>query len=765
MRLLLVFISLLSTVNIRAQCELTITGWVTDHHNDESLEYANVLIRESGQGSTSDSTGYFEIGGICPGEYHVTVSHIGCTPEEVLIRISKDTSITVYLEHHSEMIHEVIVEGKSSLNSHTEEKKEISEVQIRQNTGLSLAELSATISGVSSLKNGSGLAKPVIHGLYGNRVVVLNQGMQQAGQQWGNDHAPEIDPNSVNQISVIKGASALRYGSSAIGGVLSVSSAAIPLEPHLHGHARYAYQSNGRGHLINTSIYQGKEKWKWRLNATYNLRGDVSAPDYYLTNTGKDEKSILLQLEHTLSAKTTVDGVFSYYDVNQGILRGSHIGNLTDLNDAIIRDVPFYTADSFSYSINAPRQKVNHTLSKINLLHFFNDNQYLRINYGNQINNRAEYDVRRGNRSDRPVLNLKMIANNLDLSYHHESDLHKWTIGLQNAHRDNTNNPGTGIIPLIPNYRMIQTSPYLIWEREVADVEIEAGIRSDIRRLQVARIDPVDNDNILRSVDHYYNYAASLGAKYHPSHAYDILLSMNLAKRAPEVNELYSFGLHQGVAGIEEGNENLNSEQSIKALITQHIDIKDKVWIELSSYYQHIRDYIYLNPQSEPRLTIRGAFPVFKYEQTNARIYGLDGSIAASISDRWSAHMGYAMVRGTDLTNDTYLVFMPQDNVNLSIKSYVSNDIIKNGSIAITPSYHWRQNRLTTEQDFLVPPDGYFLIDMSVNTDLSIGKSNWNASLTISNLMNTSYRNYLNRLRYYADDEGRNVRLVLQYNF
>ena len=113
-----------------------------------------------------------------------------------------------------------------------------------------LADVLATVSGVSVLKNGSGISKPIIHGLYGNRVTILNNGLVQAGQQWGNDHAPEIDPFVADHISVVKGAGSLQYGSSALGGVVMVDPYKISQDPHLHGKSTYVFQTNGLGHTL-----------------------------------------------------------------------------------------------------------------------------------------------------------------------------------------------------------------------------------------------------------------------------------------------------------------------------------------------------------------------------------------------------------------------------------------------------------------------------------------------------------------------------------
>src|SRR5690606_33154577 len=96
----------------------------------------------------------------------------------------------------------------------------LNKAQLQQVQGTSLAAQLQSIPGVSMLQTGGTIAKPVINGMYGNRVLILNNGVRQQGQQWGAEHAPEIDPYIANQLTVVKGAESVRYGSDAIGGVI-----------------------------------------------------------------------------------------------------------------------------------------------------------------------------------------------------------------------------------------------------------------------------------------------------------------------------------------------------------------------------------------------------------------------------------------------------------------------------------------------------------------------------------------------------------------
>jgi len=133
-----------------------------------------------------------------------------------------------------------------------------------------------------------------VHGLFGNRLLILNNGVPQSGQQWGNDHSPEIDPLAADQITVLKGTSAIEYPGGNLGSLVSIMPSKIINEPHLHGHFISAYESNGRGISLNTKLQKYSPVLAWRVNATYKKYGDRSAPDYFLTNTGSDEWSASL---------------------------------------------------------------------------------------------------------------------------------------------------------------------------------------------------------------------------------------------------------------------------------------------------------------------------------------------------------------------------------------------------------------------------------------------------------------------------------------
>ena len=748
------------------ECEITLSGFVLDKGTSIPLELTNIYLEESGKGTISDSLGYFKIENLCKGDYHLRVSHIGCETISQFLTLQRDTIINIFLIHHDELLDEVIVHGEKGDNS-TEVSNTLNRETITRKSNKNLSDILENIAGVSSLKNGSGISKPVIHGLYGNRVAILNNGISQAGQQWGNDHAPEIDPFVADHLSVIKGAAALAYPSNALGSVVLVEADKINQDPHLHGQVNYIFQSNGLGHTFNTMLEKNDQWAAWRISGTLKLSGDNRSPDYFLTNTGRKEGDIALQLEKDFGSKWQNQLYYSWFNTEIGILRGSHVGNLTDLEEAIGREVPFYTNESFSYNIESPRQLVSHHLIKLRSKYKINEQSYLNFQYGGQLNNRDEFDVRRSGRSEIPALSLKQLSHFLEGNYNlYTKNDFILKSGIQFTFVDNTNNPETGILPLIPDYRSYNPAAFLILKKEQKKVFYEFGMRYNFKHLDVLTISKSVPRIIERFNHKFHNYAASGGLKYKFNRDFKSNINVGYMLRAPEVNELYSFGLHQGVSGIEEGDRNLVSEKSLKVIWTNDWSFRDQLFVQFIAYFQHIDDYIYLEPQDSFRLTIRGAFPVFQYKQTDVNIYGGDLSITYEPRNNLKFIVKYAIVRGDDVTNNISLVNIPADNIFASVNySFSDMGSWKNNFLSLNGNYTFKQWRITEDQDFLPPPDAYFLLGLSAGTSLQFKDSSLKFSFNIENLLNQKYRDYLNRLRYFADDLGINISLGINYSF
>src|SRR5690606_23996129 len=192
------------------------------------------------------------------------------------------------------------------------------------------------------------------------------------------------------------------------------------------------------------------------------------------------------------------------------------------------------------------------------------------------------YDIRRGDRSDIPALNLLLHAHSLDFSYGKtNANGLNTTVGMNANAIVNNNIPGTFSTPLIPNYDSFGLGVFVIERLIKENYELEAGIRYDYKSLDAAGY---NKDKKLYGGKHAYNnVSGSLGALWRLSPSMDLRSNLGLAWRPPTVNELYSGSLHHGAASIEIGNANLNSEQGYKWINTFSVQ-KESFQVELNAY-------------------------------------------------------------------------------------------------------------------------------------------------------------------------------------
>ena len=99
--------------------------------------------------------------------------------------------------------------------------KSIDRSNFNQNIASNLIDALKNIPGVSQITSGASISKPVIRGLGYNRVITLDDGIRQEGQQWGDEHGIEMDEYAIDRVEIVKGPGSLIYGSDGIAGVLN----------------------------------------------------------------------------------------------------------------------------------------------------------------------------------------------------------------------------------------------------------------------------------------------------------------------------------------------------------------------------------------------------------------------------------------------------------------------------------------------------------------------------------------------------------------
>lgn len=749
------------------ECALTLRGRVIDEHDRRPLEFASVIIVGTGLGAQCDEQGVFRIDGLCAGSYNVRVMHIGCTTAERVVKLDTDMVIELKLEHHAEELKEFELAQQRPDENVGQAQAQLDKAAMERNSGRSLGEMLAAIPGVNMLSSGPTIAKPVIHGLSGNRILTLNQGIRQEDQQWGSEHAPNLDPFSTDRISVVKGAASVQYGSDALGGVIITEPVELPREEGISGEVRGIGILNGRGGGGNGLLQGGVKGLRgvgWRVQGSGRYLGDSNAPDYVLSNTGVREGGASVSVGYR-DHRWNASAYFSYFTRGLGILRASHIGNLTDLNNAIESGTPWYVGD-FTYAIASPRQQVQHHLVKAEAGYAIGERDRIVLTYGYQADDRQEYDIRRGGRSDIAALDLFLLTHTADAVFKHWIGKHiHGKLGVSGVYQENINLPGTGVRPLLPNYRKQNGGAFLLEHFPLSEkVELEAGARIEATQLDVAKY---TYENVLiRPAHRFTNNALTIGANWSVKDSVRLRFNVGTAYRPPHVSELYSEGLHHGAAAIERGDAVLTSERSLKGTIDlEALWFGGRLRADITLYADRIDNYIYLRPDGY-ELTVRGAFPVFQYLATDAFLYGMDATLQLKLMERLSVRNRTSLVRGRDLTQDEWLFQMPSDR----IENALLFELPQAGSwsaieLSATSQVVFMQSRIPVGLDFTTPPGTYHLIGLSVSATRTLGKNELRFGLQANNLFNTTYRDYMDRFRYYADARGKDLTLWLRYSF
>jgi len=772
----------------------TISGKIVDE-NDMALEKSHIHI--SSKSTNSKKDGSFIIRNIPNGSAKVLITYVGYKPIDTIITINGNLEINFKMKQKNEQLEEIVVKHKNNYFNHSISEQKIKEKTIEKFSGQSLGNLLKEVSGISVLKSGNTVVKPIINGLHSSRVGIYNNNVKLEDQQWGMEHAPNFDVNAAGKITVIKGASGLQYGGDAIGGIVIIEPFSTKKDT-LFGKTIMTAESNGRGGTISTSLHKGNFcDWSWNVQGSFKYFGDRESPDYVLSNTGNREANFSGDLKY-IGKKFDLSAYYSLYNASLGILSASHIGNMNDLYNSINNQTPSVVED-FTYSLQNPRQQVQHHLAKLNYNYHLKEGQSLALQYAFQFNNRKEFDLRTGVSDTKPALDLNLMTHTVNADY--KLSINDWDFksGVIGLYQNNAANPNTGVRPLIPSYNKFEGGIYTIADHHITDdFSVEAGIRYDFSTIEASKYylksrweergySPefdtfIEGDFgtqwLTKPTFTFHNFSASIGTQYSFGKDYEWYFNLSRAVRNPNPSEFFSDGLHHSSGMIELGDLRLQQEKSNK--VSTSIEKKwDHFKINVNPFLNYIEAYMFLRPVGF-ETTIRGAFPVWEYQQTDALLTGVDLNSEWQINDHWQHRMLLSYVNGRDKTNDDAIIDMPPLTINNRIQFHQkkwNNLTMELQSEMVFRQTQFPDNNFITniivngefvpvEVDISTPPPAYHLLHFTSDFQFKVADHSMaTLGFSVFNLLDSKYRDYLNRQRFYADELGRNFQIQLKINY
>ncbi|MBQ9667964.1 MAG: TonB-dependent receptor [Prevotella sp.] len=738
-------------------------GRITDAATGEPVVGASVYFPQLKQGTVSDPDGRYEITGLPALRTTVQVSYVGHQTIIETVDLRRVTKLDFKLQENNAMLSEVVVQGLTGSSLAARSPSPVSVVtpqELMLTASTNIIDAVARQPGVDQLTTGTGISKPVIRGLGYNRIVVVNDGLRQEGQQWGDEHGIEVDAQSVHSVEILKGPASLMYGSDALAGVLVMHEEPVMPQGTMAATVGGEYQSVQ--HLYDyTADFAGNRGgvvWNWRWS-------EKDAGEYRNRRDGRVPGSQFH--EQALTGMLGLNRAWGYshlklsaYHLKPGLVEGER--------DAVTGRLE--PSDAY--------QQIYHYKALLDNS-FLLGNGTLKALVGYQQNRRKEFESPEGEESASPSerstfndhapqaltvhtpeasLDFRLHTVNYDVHYLYQAPEH-WSVaaGVQGMWQRSEN---LGDEYLIPAYRLFDAGVFASANYEHDRLTLSGGLRYDHRRLHSYAL---EDDGEPRFSDFRRNFSGltgSLGAIYNLSRQANLRLNVSRGFRAPNMSELGSNGEHEGTFRYELGNSRLASEKSWQADLG--VDYSTAVVsTQLSVFVSDISDFVYLRRLSP--LSDR-----YEYQSGHARLWGGEAVVDVHPVEPLHFENSFSLVNARQLhqpEDARWLPFTPAPRWTSTLRYDIVRDgrrLLNNAFAAATMTCHLRQSHAHTANETETATPSYTLVDLSAGTDLQRrGHRLCTLLLTVQNLFDRVYTPHLSRLKYAEDGPiaapGRNV--------
>lgn len=665
---------------------------------------------------------------------------------------------TIHSASHN--LEEIVVSGVAgnvSYNNSSAPVIIVKSQELHNTMSTNLIDAISRKAGVSQITTGAGISKPVIRGLGYNRLVVVNNGMRQEGQQWGDEHGIEIDDSEVGSVEILKGPASLMYGSDAMAGVIVFRESPIPNDK-LEGTISAEYQTNN-GLAGTSGRLRGRSgNLFWSANAGLHAAHNFRVPrEGYID--GSAFRQAALSGELGLIGDWGVSRLqATYFYLKPGMIEG-------DEEEEEERNEQQAENAGASYSISLPFQKISH-LSVTSNSNFNIGKGSLRAIIGYQRNDRQEFE------ESAAVPGLHMILNTFNYNVHHQTfnTLGNIRFGISGMWQGSQNR---GNEFLIPDYQLLDIGVFGAFQADYKRLSINFGMRADLRHLQSHALVDDGEQRFNKFSRNFTAATGSLGAVWHMGSAGNLRLNLARGYRAPNISELASNGVHEGTQHYEIGNQNLKAEHSTQCDLGYEY-LGSRVHCGISLFFNDVENFIYLRSDGE---FDEEGMSVFRFDQRHARLMG--GEAFLDIHPIKHIHFentfSYVYSRLLHQTEDArYLPFTPAPRITSELRFDILHlhqkpkQSVQNLWASANVEYSLRQSHCYTANGTETPTDAYAILGGSIGLDLHSGSRHlFTIVLNAHNILNKRYFNHLSRLKYIGDgipEMGRNIGLKIVYN-
>jgi iron complex outermembrane receptor protein len=701
-------------------------GIIKDAKTNEALTGASIFVPELKNGTVSDIEGKFQIKNIPFQEIHLQISMIGYQNKNLVIHFDKKDKTTVILLKETPFeIGEVIVStGFNKLQKDNVMKVEHRSLKSMQRKGITnLMQGVSQIPGVTAMSTGTGINKPVIRGLTGNRVLVYNQNSRLENYQFGEKHGLGIEASGIDGVEIIKGPASLLYGSDAMGGVMYL----IP-EKYAPAHQTgfsllQQYYTNTQGIHTSAGVKTSTANWRFLSRIAYKKEGD------YQTATGER----------------------AYNSRN----------NMKDLKIGTAYHNKKFTSD-LRYNYNRSLNGITHSLSN-NKIDYQPVDKYQDISQHNiswknnftpekyQIKTNLAFTSVDRNliKQNQTLIGMRLNTFNTDIKWyltgHQNFDL---IAGNQSMYQTNRNH---GKNYLLPDAEIFNTGSFVNVNYKFSKYTIQSGLRYDYRHISTKKI----NENRPGIDKKLHSLSGALGTKFELISNMNLRINFAAGFRAPNLAELTSYGEHEN--RLEIGNPELQNENNYQMDINWDYSASHFEFF-INGFYNKINNYIYLEPQNQFAIMI----PVYRYRQDNAVLSGGEAGFHFHPHPLDWLHISSSFETVTGKKhNGEYLPLIPADQWKNEIRltRKFSKRSLQNYFFRIEINRTFKSRPGTGESAY--PP--YTLINTGIGADWKWKKWKVNALISTHNLLNVNYISNLSVLRENnIPNQGRNIILQIR---